>query len=81
MVDDAALGVRGASARARIDALLINASLVRRAVGADGALGPAVGHLADHARRAAAPRRTVHHLALSVRSARMRIARVRWYWW
>jgi hypothetical protein len=76
MVDDAALGVWAASARARVPAFLVYAGLVAGALGVNDALGAAVGWRADVRRQARAGGAFAAHLALRVWSARRRLARI-----
>ena len=78
MVHHSTVRVLGARPRARVHALLIDARAIRRAIGADGALWPAVWCGADHSRQTAALSSTADHLAFRVRTARVRIARIRW---
>lgn len=76
VVDDVALGVSPARARARVAALKLHASQVAGALGIDGALRPAVGRRAVVARPARAGRGTAYVPALRVGPTRGRNARV-----
>lgn len=68
MVDDLALGVLSAGAGARVDALLVDASPVGGALGADHTLRPAARRRADVLRKAGADSLTVVDFALAVGS-------------
>lgn len=76
VVDDAALGVESARAGAGVDAFLVHARLVRRAVAVDDALRTAVGRRADHSGQTVALGPVVHRFARAVRTARRWHARV-----
>lgn len=72
--DDHATGILAARARTRVDAALIDARPVLRAIGADDALGPTVGRCADAERRAGADGELVVQLALAVGATGRRVA-------
>ena len=76
VVDDATDGVEAAHVQAGVAALLADAGVQAGAVGADDALGSAVGRRADVRRPAGADGTTAGVTALGVRSARRRAARV-----
>ena len=76
VVDDGAAGVGAARAGARVPAALVHARAVAGALRVDGALGPAVGRRADVVGQAGAGGAAAPDLALGVRAARRRAARV-----
>lgn len=76
VIDDLALGILTASARARVHALLVDASLVGGAFSADDALRSAARRGADVLRKTGAYRLAVVHLALAVGAAGRRVARI-----
>lgn len=78
VIDNLTLWVRAASARTRIDALLIDASLIRWAIRADNAFGPAIGARANHVGHTAALGLSANNLTLRIGSARCRSARIGW---
>lgn len=71
-----AASILATSSRTRIDATLISARLVLRAVGADHTFGPTRWRCPNVARRTAADGVLVVDHALAVRAARRRLARV-----
>ena len=76
MIDDLAPRVDTAGSRTRVPALLVDASLVLRALGTGDALGPASGRRADEAGLARAHGVAAGDAAQAVGPARRRLARV-----
>lgn len=76
MVGDATIGIEATRSRARIDALLADASTVAWAVAVDDALWTAVGSRSDHVGQATTSCLVVNHLAGAVGSTRGRHARI-----
>lgn len=76
MIDNLAIGVQAAQARAWIVALLINASQMRRAFCADVTLGTAVWRSTLITRTARTNRAIVHHTTDTVWTARRWHARI-----
>lgn len=74
MIDDSTIGIGAASTRARIDAFLVDASLIGRTIGAENTFRPTVGTSADHVGHTAALGLSRNDLALRIRSARCRSA-------
>ena len=73
------LRVDTASSRTRIHATIVDAALVARAVGVENAFGSTSAiRITDIIRRADAINGSVLRFALSVGTARVRIARFRW---
>ena len=75
MVDDAAVRVRSARSRTRVDAFVVDATSARRTIGCRHALGPAAGRNANHAGHARALGHSVDYCAPGVVAARVRRAR------
>lgn len=74
MVSHMALGIETAGSGARVLALLVDARLVRWALGTDHALRPARGRCAHELRQARADGLALRFPALGVGAARRRLA-------
>ena len=81
VIDYTAVCIRCASSRTGIDTFLIDASPIRRTVGAEDTFRPAVGDQADHVGQTAALGLSRDNLTLRTWSARCRRARIGWNRW
>ena len=80
MIDYRTVRVVAARSDARIAAFVVQTGQFRRTVGVQQTFWTTVGRRTQHAQNAGAYRATIDDVALGVRSARRRIARIVGYW-